>query len=62
MKKRVEIHVDRLVLHDVPAGQRGAVSEAVERELAKIGLQQGFAPGRTPQIPPVRLPKGDKPS
>ena len=62
MKKRVEIQVDQLVLHGIPAGQRRAVGEAVERELAKIGLQEGFAPGRAPQIPPVRLPQGRKPS
>jgi len=62
MKKRVEIHVDQLVLHDVPAGQRQAVGEAVERELAKIAVQEGFAAGRAPQIPPIRLPGGGKPS
>jgi hypothetical protein len=62
VKKRVEIHVDRLVLHGIPAGQRGAVGEAVERELAKIGVQEGFAIGRAPQIPEIRLPPGRKPS
>ena len=62
MKKRVEVHVGRLVLHDVPAGQRRGMGEAIERELAKIGLEQGFAPGKAPQLPPVRLPQGRKPS
>ena len=58
MKKRVEIHVDQLVLHGIPAGQRRAVGEAVQRELARIAGAGGFAQGEAPSISPIRLPIG----
>jgi hypothetical protein len=72
VKKRVEIHVDELVLHGIPAGQRQAVVEAVQRELARIAAQDsaaqdsagagGFAQGAVPSIPPISLTPGRKPS
>ncbi|HYU31536.1 MAG TPA: hypothetical protein VEW48_05195 [Thermoanaerobaculia bacterium] len=62
LRKRVEIHVDQLVLHGLPAGQRRAVGEAVERELARIGAQGEIAAGRQLQIPEIRLPREGKPS
>lgn len=40
--KRVEIHVDRLVLDGLPPERRRAVAAAVERELARLA-----APGET---------------
>jgi hypothetical protein len=65
VKKRVEIHVDELVLHGIPAGQRQAVGEAVQRELARIAAQDsagagGFAQGAVPSIPPISLTPGRK--
>jgi hypothetical protein len=67
VRKRVEIHVDRLVLHGIPAGQRRAVEEAVQTELARIAAQDsagegGFARGETPAISPIRLPIGQPPA
>jgi hypothetical protein len=65
VKKRVEIHVGQLVLHGIPAGQRQAVGEAVQRELARIAGEGGFAQGdvpRIPRIPPLRLPGKGEPS
>lgn len=71
MKKRVEIRIGELVLHGIPAGQRGAVGEAVQRELARIAAQDGagaggFAQGEVPSMSPIRLPislpPGRKPS
>lgn len=61
MKKRIEIQVDQLVLHGIPAGQRRAVEEAVERELARIAVQEGITAGRVPAIPPLDLPREGKP-
>jgi len=61
VKRRVEVRVGRLVLHGVAPGDRRAVGEAVERELARIAGEGGFAPGRTPTLPPISLPQGGKP-
>jgi hypothetical protein len=58
----VEIRIDRLVLHGVAPGDRRAVAAAVERELGRIGGEGGFAPGRTPALPPVVLPGRGKPN
>jgi len=60
--RRVEIRIDRLVLHGVAPGDRRAVAQAVERELARIAGEGGFATGRTPSLPPIPLPRGGKPS
>jgi hypothetical protein len=57
MKKRVEIGVDRLVLHGIRAGQQRAVQQAVERELARIGAEGNITAGRQLQIPQIRLPR-----
>lgn len=35
MKRRVEIHIDRLVLHGLPAGQKRVLTAALERELTE---------------------------
>lgn len=56
MKKRVEIRIGELVLHGIADGQRGAVGEAVQRELARIAAEGGFARGEAPAISPIRLP------
>jgi hypothetical protein len=56
----MEIHVDELVLHGIPAGQRQAVGEAVQRELARIAGEGGFAQGAVPSIPPISLTPGRK--
>jgi hypothetical protein len=38
-RRRVEIHVDRLVVHGLPAARGRAVAEAVQLELARLGRQ-----------------------
>jgi len=60
VKKRVDIDVDRLVLHGTQAGQRRFVREAVERELSRIGTQGEITAGRPLQIPEIQLPRGGK--
>ena len=60
--KRVEIDVDQLVLHGLPAGQRRAVRVAVERELTRLGTRGEIAPGRQIQIPQIQLPREGKDS
>lgn len=42
VRKRVEIHVDRLVVHGLPAARGRAVAEAVQREVARLGQQGGI--------------------
>ncbi len=61
MKKRVDVHVDQLMLHGIPAGQRRAVRVAVERELGRIGARGEIAAGRPLQIPEIQLPREGKP-
>lgn len=57
MTKRMEIDVDRLVLHGLPAGQRRAVRQAVERELARLAEGGEIAAGRQLRIPQIQLPR-----
>jgi len=61
MKNRVEIRVDQLVLHGLPAGQRRFVREAVARELARAGDRREIMTGRQLQIPEIQLPREGKP-
>jgi hypothetical protein len=55
MKTRYEIGIDRLVLHGVPAAQRRAIREAVEREVARRAeagsLQSSAGPLTLPATP-----------
>ena len=44
---KVEIHVEELVLHDVPASQRHAVGRAMEQELARLVAERGVPEGLT---------------
>ena len=44
---KVEIHVEELVLHGVPASQRHAVGEAMEQELARLFTERGVPEGLT---------------
>ena len=37
----LELYVEELVLHGFPAGDRYAIAEAVERELARLFTEQG---------------------
>ncbi len=41
----VEVHIGELVLHGFAAGDRYAIGEAVERELARLLTEQGVPPG-----------------
>ncbi len=41
----VIIDIEELVLHGFPAGQRYAIAEAVERELARLVNEQGAPSG-----------------
>jgi hypothetical protein len=61
VKKRVEIEIDRLVLHGIPAAGRRAVLEAVERELSQQALRGGIPADREVRIPEIRLPGRAKP-
>ncbi len=62
MTKRVEVHIDRLVLHGVAPGDRSAVAQAVEREVARLAEAGGLAGGTVPRLAPIRLPGRGEPS
>ncbi len=42
---RVELRIEELVLHGVPAGDRLRVADAFERELSRIIAERGLPPG-----------------
>jgi hypothetical protein len=44
MDHAIELHIERLVLHNLPALDRGALGAAVERELVRL-LAEGGLPG-----------------
>jgi hypothetical protein len=47
MKPSIELHIEKLVLHDFTRGGRYRIGEAVERELAKLFTEQGVSPSLT---------------
>jgi thiamine monophosphate synthase len=47
--KRVEIHVDRLVVHGLPAARGRAVAAAVQGELTRLAAQGGIDAGNARQ-------------
>jgi len=48
-RKRVEIHVDRLVVHGLPAARGRAVAAAVQGELTRLAAQGGIDAGHPGQ-------------
>lgn len=40
----LELHIDELVLHGFAPGDRRSISEAVQRELARLFTEQGIHP------------------
>lgn len=42
MGQTIELHIERLVLHDLPAGDHRALGAAVERELARLLAEGGL--------------------
>ena len=41
----VELHIEQLVLHGFPPGERYGIAEAVERELTRLLAEQGVPAG-----------------
>jgi hypothetical protein len=44
VRPNVELHIEELVLHGFPPGDRYRISEAMERELSRLFAQQGVPP------------------
>jgi hypothetical protein len=38
----IELHIEELILHDFPHGDRYQIAEAVERELTRLFAEQGI--------------------
>ncbi len=49
--KRVELHIDELVLDGFALGDRGRIGDAVETELARLFGQQGVRAAASKQVP-----------
>lgn len=41
--KRIELHIEELVLHGFPPGQGHRIADAVQHELARVFAEQGTA-------------------
>jgi hypothetical protein len=54
----VELHIERLILHDLPYDQRQRVAAAVEAELTRLLAEQGLPPGWQDRIPAIELELG----
>jgi|GEM_PF-486372 len=50
LRHSVELHIDELVLHGFAPGQRYAIGDAVERELARLFNERGLPPGTGEEI------------
>jgi len=46
--RRVELHIDELVLHGFPPGERGAIVESLTQRLAEV-VDTAAAAGRAPR-------------
>jgi hypothetical protein len=44
VKPNVELHIEELVLHGFPPGDRYGIGEAIERELSRLFTEQGVPP------------------
>lgn len=42
MKPNIELHIEELVLHGFKSGDRHAITEAVQQELARLFAEQGL--------------------
>jgi hypothetical protein len=56
MNQSLEIHIDELVLHGFPPGERYQIAEAVQKELTRLFAEQGIPPSFDGR---VRLPSLD---
>ena len=68
MKANVELHIDELVLHGLPYGQRYHIAVAIEAELKRLLDEGGLPPslatgGRLPemQVHNLQVADGAKP-
>ena len=55
---RIEVHIEELVLHGFVPGDRYRLSEAVERELARLISEQGVVPAFTQNVEDARIDAG----
>lgn len=58
--KRVEIRIGELVLHGLPAAQKRAVREAIERQVAGRVASGGVPADGNLNIPTIRLGEPEK--
>jgi len=54
----IELHIEELVLHGFAPGDRHAIAEAVERELARLFSEQGARPSLAANLAGARLNAG----
>jgi hypothetical protein len=41
---RIELHIDELVLHGLPPGDRHHIADTLQRELSRLFAEQGVSP------------------
>ena len=68
MNQKIDLHIEELILRDVPYAQRHRIAEAVEHELARILSEQDLPSliaqgGHIPQIDigPINIAANAKP-
>lgn len=57
--RRIELHIEELVLAGFPAAQRYAIGDALERELSRLIADRGLPSAMVPGGEIARLDAGD---
>lgn len=52
-KANLNLHIERLILHDLPYSQRGRVAAAIEAELTRLLTERGVPEGWSGDMPAV---------
>ena len=52
-KANLDLHIERLILHDLPYSQRGRVAAAIEAELTRLLAERGVPEGWSGDMPPI---------
>lgn len=54
----VDLHIEELVLHGFPAGDRHRIGDAVQRQLARLFAEQGVPPAMSQHAEAAHLDGG----
>jgi hypothetical protein len=49
----IELHIEELILHDLPYDQRHRVAAAIEHELTRLLVERGLPAGFSEDMPPI---------